>query len=236
MYLERARILVVDDDKNLLKFITANLRARSYVVMTAQNGSEALDAWTQNSFDLIILDLMMPVLDGLAVVREIRAQSVLPPIIVLSAQSEEAIKVEAFRLGADDYLTKPFGLQELLARVEAVLRRAAWAAQPEAAQPNEVITLGNLHVNFAARLITIDSQKIHLTPTEYALFCELIEQRDYVVSQDRLLARVWGPEYQGSSQYLHIYVGRLRNKLAAANRVEIVTEPGVGYCLRTLHK
>jgi two-component system KDP operon response regulator KdpE len=108
---------------------------------------------------------------------------VLPPIIVLSAQSEEAIKVEAFRLGADDYLTKPFGLQELLARVEAVLRRAAWAAQSEAAQPNEVLTLGNLHVNFAARLITIDSQKVHLTPTEYALFCELIEQRDYVVSR-----------------------------------------------------
>ncbi|MFW5692258.1 MAG: response regulator transcription factor [Chloroflexota bacterium] len=228
-----ARILVVDDDNSLLKFIMANLRARHYEVMTAQNGAEALDAWQQNPFDLIILDLMMPVLDGLEVVREVRRHSVMPPIIVLSAISEETSKVEAFRLGADDYLTKPFGLQELLARVEAVLRRAGWTAEQEVTPDTETVTLGNLHANFNARRVTIDGAQIHLTPTEYALLRELIEQRNHVLTQDRLLTRVWGPEYQGSSQYLHIYIGRLRQKLANADSLEIVTEPGVGYCLKT---
>lgn len=219
-------ILVVDDDRSLLKFISANLSARGYRIMTARNGAEAQELLAQELPDLIILDLVMPKVDGLDVCRHVRTHSNLP-IIVLSAIDDEDRKVQALDMGADDYLTKPFGLQELLARVRAVLRRAAHDGElPRTETP---LVCGNLTIDRASRRVTVGGEELHLTRTEFALLYELMNNRDRVLTQDMLLSRVWGVEYRGSSQYLHIYVSRLRQKLADTDAFEIVTEPGIGY-------
>ena len=224
------RILVVDDDPNILKFVSANLTARDYTVTTASDGAQALDTLNRHMPDLIILDIMMPRVDGLTVCRRIREFSPVP-IIILSAREQEEQKIQALDLGADDYLTKPFGVRELLARVRAVLRRAA----PEERPPTETaFQSGDLAVDFVRRRVTVAGAEVHLTPTEYALLRELAKHPDRVLTHDMLLARVWGPEYRGSSHYLHIYIGRLRRKLAPARGLEIITEPGVGYVLKTV--
>jgi len=223
------RILVVDDDPSILKFVSANLVARGYAVVTASNGVEALDLLDRQMPDLIILDIMMPCVDGLAICRRIREFSSVP-IIILSAREQEDQKVQALDLGADDYLTKPFGVRELLARVRAVLRRAAPEERPCV---ETTFQSGDLVVDFVRRRVSVAGVEVHLTPTEYALLCELARHPDRVLTHDMLLARVWGPEYRGSSHYLHIYVGRLRRKLASEGGPKIVTEPGVGYVLKT---
>jgi len=226
---EPVRILVVDDDPSILKFVSANLTARGYAVTTASNGAQALDIIDREMPDLIILDIMMPRVDGLTLCQRVREFSSVP-IIILSAREHEDQKVQALDLGADDYLTKPFGVRELLARVRAVLRRAA----PEEHPPTETaFQSGDLVVDFVRRRVTVAGAEVHLTPIEYALLRELARHPNRVLTHDMLLARVWGPEYLGSSHYLHIYIGRLRRKLASAQGPEIVTEPRVGYVLKT---
>lgn len=223
------QVLVVDDDRSILKFVSTNLIARGYTVVTASSGAEALDIIERQMPDLIILDIMMPRVDGLTVCRRVREFSTVP-IIILSAWEQEDQKVQALDLGADDYLTKPFGVRELLARVRAVLRRAV----PEEGPPTEAtFQSGDLRVDFVRRRVTVAGTEVHLTPTEYALLRELARYPDRVLTHDMLLSQVWGPEYRGSSHYLHIYVGRLRRKLASTHGPEIVTEPGVGYLLKT---
>jgi len=229
MMKELVHILVVDDDPSILKFVSANLAARDYAVTIASNGAQALEIIDREMPDLIILDLVMPHVDGLTVCRRIREFSSVP-IIILSAQEQEDQKVQALDLGADDYLTKPFGVRELLARVRAARRRAA----PEERPPTEVtFQSGDLAVDFVRRRVTVAGAEVHLTPTEYALLRELAKHPDRVLTHDMLLSRVWGAEYRGSSHYLHIYVGRLRRKLASERGPRIVTEPRVGYVLKT---
>ena len=231
MITKKPKVLVVDDDRSALKFISANLLARNYEVVTAHDGVEALEQLKEHIIDLIILDMMMPRMDGLEVCRRVRTYSTVP-IIVLSGLQDEEKKVQALDLGADDYLTKPFGLQELLARVRAALRRAGFSAYAPVTAPEEPFRAGNLAIDYAARRVSLNAEDVHLTPTEYTLLCELARSRGTVLTHDVLLRRVWGPESGGNSQYLHMYIGRLRQKLAKLQGVEIVTEPGVGYVLR----
>ncbi|NOZ27877.1 MAG: response regulator transcription factor [Chloroflexi bacterium] len=217
-------ILTVDDDPYLLRFLEVNLTRRGFRVIQAQDGIEALEQFTSQEPDLIILDLMMPRLDGWAVCRRIREDSVVP-IVVLSARGDEDGKVQALYLGADDYLTKPFGVQELLARVRAVLRRSVPSAIKEHTNHRD-ITLGPLHISGETHAVEWNGKPVHLTPTEYNLLYELASNAPRVLSHDELLTRVWGPEYKGATHYIHIYVGRLRSKLSEQ---AIVTTPGVGY-------
>lgn len=223
-----AQILVVDDDRAIVQLVATALRDPKYQILTALGGAEALALFSDQQPDLVILDLAMPEVDGIMVCRAIRRESDIP-IIILSAQGDEVAKVQALDLGADDYLTKPFGVNELRARVRAVLRRA----QPgTSATSNKQTAVGNLEIYFDSRRVMVGERQINLTPTEYALLVELVRNVGKVLTHDMLLTRVWGQEYRGSSQYLHIYVGRLRSKLEGLSGAEIVTESGVGYWLR----
>ncbi len=226
----KTRILLVDDDRSLIKFVSANLKARGYEVIVAQDGQAALEMLAAQMPDLIILDLMMPKVDGLHVAREVRSVSN-TPIIVLSALGDESKKVELLDSGVDDYLTKPFGLQELLARVRAVLRRASSQGQPQPLLKKR-FRYGDLDVDFSSNQLWIAGEEIHLTPTEFQLFGLLLRNAERVLTHDILLTQVWGEAYRGNNQYLHIYIGRLRQKLSQAQSVEIATYPGVGYSLR----
>ncbi len=221
---EGAKILIVDDDPSLLRFLEANLTRRDFRVIQAQDGVEALEQFSSQEPDLIILDLMIPKLDGWAVCRRIRETSIVP-IIVLSARGDEDGKIEALYLGADDYLTKPFGVQELLARLRAVLRRSVPAALRQRTKDRH-ITLGPLKIDGETHKVEWKGRPVHLTPTEYSLLYELASNSPRVLSHNELLTRVWGPEYQGAHHYVHIYVGRLRAKL---DEQAIVTTPGIGY-------
>ncbi len=225
----KTRILLVDDDRSLIKFVSANLKARGYEVLVAQDGRAALDMLTQQTPDLIILDLMMPKVDGLQVARAVR-QGGGVPIIVLSALGDESKKVELLDSGVDDYLTKPFGLQELLARVRAVLRRASARNQKRLAAQR--LQHENMSVDFSSKQLWVDDAELRLTPTEFDLLALLLHHAGRVLTHDMLLSDVWGEAYRGNNQYLHIYIGRLRQKLAAVTGLEIVTYPGVGYSLR----
>jgi two-component system KDP operon response regulator KdpE len=222
------RVLVVDDDPQIRKLVKVNLEARGYRVMEAGNGAEALSAFRHDTYDLVILDLVMPEMGGIDVCTQIRERSDVP-IIVLSAHNQEEMKVQALDAGADDFVTKPFGQEELLARMRAVWRRAM-AASPAAGR----VTIGDLLVDLAARRVFIRGADIRLTRTEFALLAELARNPESVLTHDELLTRVWGPEYVGSSHYLHIYLGRIRTKLGPAIGSVVETVPGVGYVLHAL--
>lgn len=224
-------ILVVDDDPGLRKLIASTLNARHYTVSQARDGEEALKHLGKAQPDLIILDLVMPVIDGIEVCRQVRQQHT-TPIIILSGEGDESRKVQALDLGADDYLTKPFGVPELLARIRAVLRRVSPERTLELS--DQEFTQGNLMIDFGSRQVRVGDQPVRLTPTEFSILSELAQNAGKVMTHNMLLSRVWGPEYRGSNQYLHIYIGRLRNKLEGLEGAEIVTEPGVGYWLRPL--
>ena len=225
-------ILVVDDETSIIKFVKSNLENQSYKVLTAINGAEALQTFELELPDLVILDIMMPVMDGFEVCRRLREWSQ-APIIMLSANSDEADKVKCLNLGADDYITKPFGVSELTARVKAVLRRTDVTGT--SVQP--VFTSGNLELNFAKRRVTVDGKEIKLTPTEYALLQEFVVNAGKVLTHTHLLKKIWGPEYRSESEYLHVFVHRLRNKLESdpTNPTYIVSISGVGYQLREVH-
>lgn len=222
------RILVAEDEVALRDFVSRNLRARGYIVSEAGNGLEALAIWERESPQLAVLDIMMPRMDGLEVCRRIRERSN-APIIALTALDAEADKVAALDLGADDYLTKPFGVEELLARVRAAIRRSQWhgAEQVESG----VIAVGGLSIDLEGHVVRRDGVEVRLTPTEFALLAQLVTHAGKVVTHRQLLQRVWGPEYGDEAEYLRVYVQRLRRKIEpepAAPRY-LFTEPGLGY-------
>ncbi len=223
----KTRILVVDDELSIIKFLRANLEARDYEVLAAMDGAEALHTVEMELPDLIILDIMMPKVDGFEVCRRLREWSQIP-IIMLSARGDERDKVRCLDLGVDDYITKPFGASELIARVRAVLRRTEIAGS---IPTQSSFTSGDLHINFAKRQVTVTGKEIKVTPTEYSLLQELTLNVGKVLTHVHLLNRIWGPEYREEREYLHVFVRRLRSKLEPdpANPRYIMTVPGVGY-------
>lgn len=221
------RILVAEDEAPLRDFISRNLRARGYGVCEAANGLEALALWESESPHLLVLDVMMPRMDGLEVCRHIRERSTVP-IIVLTALDAESDKVTALDMGADDYLTKPFGVEELLARVRAALRRTQWHSD----SPGPGIrSFGQIQVDLEGHLVRREGNEVRLTPTEFSLLAELMNHAGKMLTHRQLLQRVWGDEYGGEAEYLRVYMQRLRRKLEPdpANPRYLLTEPGVGY-------
>jgi len=225
--MEKTHVLVVDDDQAILRFLCANLKARGYEVTTAMDGEEALDAVEREPVNLIILDIMMPKLDGVEVCRRIREWSKVP-IIMLSARGDETGKVKCLELGADDYLTKPFGVAELLARINTALRHYD-ATRAAPTQPT--FACDDMEVNFASRRVTVHGEEVKLTPTEYLLLQQLVANTDKVLTHGMLLQRVWGEHYYSEKEYLRVFIGRLRKKLEPdpENPKYIITIPGVGY-------
>jgi DNA-binding response OmpR family regulator len=220
-------ILVVDDEPSIQHFIKRNLELRSFKVSLAINGLEALAQFEQANFSLIILDIMMPGMDGLEVCRRIRQRSTVP-IIILTALGEETDKIAALDQGADDYLTKPFGVGELMARVKAVLRRNHWADEPTSIGTQR---FGELEIDFEQRRVWKAGTLVKLSPTEFALLQELALNPGKIFTHEALLRRVWGTEYRSESEYLRVYIGRLRRKLESdpARPTHILTEAGIGY-------
>jgi two-component system KDP operon response regulator KdpE len=218
------RILVCDDDRQILRALRLILREAGYEVHTAENGEEALDRAAVIGPHAAIIDLMLPDQPGIEVCRQLRQWSDMP-ILVLSAIGEEETKIEALQGGADDYVTKPFGPGELVARIQAALRRSGRAA----AEPR--IELDGLVVDLAARTVTLDAEEIHLTPIEFGLLRVLIENRGRLLTHRHLLTEVWGPEYADATPLLRTHIANLRGKLEAhgSNRRLIRTESGVGY-------
>jgi len=220
-------ILIVEDDPNIRKLVRVNLVKRGYSVSEAEDSHQAMALFQEVPVDLVVLDLMLPGLSGVDVCTWIRARSDVP-IIILSARLEEDLKVAALDAGADDYVTKPFGQEELLARVRAFLRRSY--AVPNT--PDTTVQIGELRIDLEARRVFIGEEDLHLTRTEYAILAELAQRPDAIVTHDELIAQVWGPEYRGSNHYLHNYLGRLRKKLGAYGGL-LETVPGMGYNLHT---
>jgi two-component system, OmpR family, KDP operon response regulator KdpE len=225
-----ARILVVDDEPEILRALRTNLTAHGYVVLTAASGSEAQTLYSARHPDLILLDLGLPDEDGLVLIERVRAHAA-TPIVVLSARGAERDKVRALDLGADDYLTKPFGMDELLARVRVALRHAAHPDSGAAA----IFRCGDLAVDLERRQVSTGGREVKLTPTEYALLRAFIGHPDKVLTRRMLLQEVWGPEYGAEAHYLHVYVASLRRKLETDPQHPryLLTEPGVGYRFST---
>jgi two-component system KDP operon response regulator KdpE len=223
----KKRILLVDDEIGIIKFVRAKLAAQGYDVLTAMDGAQAIHVFETELPDLIVLDITMPKMDGFEVCSRIREWSQIP-IIMLSARGDEMDKVKCLELGADDYITKPFGAKELIARVSAVLRRTA-ATPVTPTQPS--VRSGDLEINCALRKVTLDGEEIQLTPTEYSLLQELALNAGKVLTHGHLLKKVWGPEYGNETDYLHTFIRRLRRKLEpdSPEPLYIVTLLGVGY-------
>ncbi|GER83719.1 DNA-binding response regulator [Thermogemmatispora aurantia] len=224
------RILLAEDELALRDFVSRNLRVRGFEVLEASTGLEALALFERERPHLLILDLMMPRMDGLEVCRRVREQSTVP-IIVLTALDAERDKVAALDLGADDYLTKPFGVEELLARVRAVLRRTQWESGTPAPLALGARRFGEIEVDLDRRTVRRSGEEVRLSPTEFALLEQLVTQAGKVLTHRWLLQRVWGPEYGGEVEYLRVYLNRLRQKLEPdpAHPRYLLTEPGVGY-------
>ncbi|NPA91434.1 MAG: response regulator transcription factor [Chloroflexi bacterium] len=225
--MRKTTVLVVDDEETLLHFMRRNLEARGFRVITARDGMEALHAFEQHQPDLIILDLLMPRMDGMEVLRRIRRHNTVP-IIVLTALDEEGDKITALEQGADDYLTKPFSVGELLARVHAVLRRARWAESR--GEEENIIRVGDVELDVEGHRAYHGGQVLDLTPTEFNLLHTLMRHKGRVLPHRWLLQHVWGEEYSDAVEYLRVYIGRLRKKLGETpEHRHIWTEPGVGY-------
>lgn len=222
------RILAVDDEPRYLEIIRFNLETAGYRVTCAGSGEEALDALDDEEPDLVLLDVMLPGLDGFEVCTRMRERSSCP-IIMLTAKGGEDDKVRGLRLGADDYITKPFSAQELLARVEAVLRRAG-GPEPDERQP-AIIAVGDLRIDRPRKLVTMAGDEVRLSPTEYRLLLRLALAAGVVLSRDELLNEVWGRSYRGEDEILRVTLWRLRRKLADNPPRYIVTRPGLGYML-----
>jgi two-component system, OmpR family, KDP operon response regulator KdpE len=220
-------ILIVEDDPNIRKLVRVNLAKRGYTVSEAEDSHQAIELFQKVPVDLVLLDLLLPGLSGVDVCTWIRARSDVP-IIVLSARLEEDLKVAALDAGADDYVTKPFGQEELLARVRAFLRRSYVSAKTN----DTKIQIGELYIDLEARRVFVGDRDLHLTRTEYAILAELARRLDAIVTHDELLTQVWGPEYRGSNHYLHTYLGRLRKKLGDYGEL-LETVPGMGYNLHS---
>jgi len=219
------RILVVDDEPQIVRALQINLKARGYEVHLAGSGTAALKVAAQHPPELVILDLGLPDFDGVDVIRGLRGWTE-APILVLSGRTDSTDKVEALDAGADDYVTKPFGIDELLARMRAVLRRS------NLAQDQPVVTVGGIRVDLSAKRVTLETgEDIRLTPTEWHLLEVLVRHPGKLMSQRQLLTEVWGPGYENASGNLRFYMGQLRRKLEPdpARPKHLLTEPGMGY-------
>ena len=227
MELRDKLILVVDDEPRLTSMMRLNLETDGLRVQVASSGREALDALREEMPDLILLDVMMPNMDGFETLRRIRVASQVP-VIMLTAMNEENDRIKGLELGADDYVNKPFNYREVLSRIRAVLRRHYL---PAPATVGLITVDDRLTIDFQKREVLINGERVNLRPTEYRLLYHLVQRAGYVVNHNDLLARVWGPEYHDETHYLRLYVTYLRQKIERdpANPVYILTERGVGY-------
>lgn len=225
--MDEACILVVDDEPRLTRFLQANLESVGYRVVSAGEGESAVVLAQAEEPDLIILDLILPGIDGFEVCRRVRESSSVP-IIMLTARSEESDKVRGLNLGADDYLTKPFSAQELLARVRALLRRSLTASQ-QSSPP--MLSFKEMTIDLGRHKVTVRGDEVSLSPTEYKLLCELATNAGRVLLHEDLLARVWGTDYRDEIEYLRVYVRYLRQKIEAdaSQPKYILSKPGIGY-------
>lgn len=221
------RVLVVDDEQRILNFLSSKLRASGYEVLTAINGAEALEQVQAQDPDLLVLDILMPRMDGFETLKELRTFSSVP-VIILSAKGANVDKVKGLGLGADDYLAKPFSPDELIARIEAVRRRLS---PDEKRKAREQISLGDLTIDFKKRLVTVKGEEVRLTRIEWLLLSELTQNVGSLMLYSDLLIRIWGPEYRDDVQILRTWISRLRNKIESDpdNPVLIRTIPKTGY-------
>ena len=224
---EGRRILVVDDEPDLRDAVRVYLEMHGYNVLQAADGQEAVEKVRTTLPDLVVLDVMMPVMDGIAALQQLRSLSAVP-VIMLTVKGDEDDKVRALRLGADDYVTKPFSQRELLARIESVLRRAA---QPAVLPQDTIVVDDDLTIDFARNRVIVRGQEEPLTATEHRLLYHLVTNAGRLMPSEILLARVWGPEYREEEHYVRLYVSYLRNKLEPdpAHPRYILTEKGLGY-------
>jgi two-component system KDP operon response regulator KdpE len=224
---DRTTVLLVEDDQNIVDLVRSNLMARAHDVVVSKDGIDAVAMVEAHHPDAVLLDLMLPGVDGFELCRELRERSPVG-IIVLSARRAETDKVRALNLGADDYMTKPFGIDELLARINATLRRSR-PAPAEAAAP-EVVRAGDVEIDLAARKVTKGGELVHLTPTEFALLREFVTNPGVLLTHATLLRRVWGHGYETQTEYTRVYMARLRSKLEdPGGPAFFVTEPRSGY-------
>jgi two-component system KDP operon response regulator KdpE len=225
-----ALILVVEDEPQMRRFLRTALVVREFRIVEAETAKEALVAATAHNPDVILLDLGLPDGDGIDLTRRIREWS-RAPIIVISARGREDDKVAALDAGADDYLTKPFGVNELLARIRVALRHAA---QSSSESGSSIIDIGTLHLDLARREVTVAGSQVHLTPIEYRLLVLLAQNAGKMLSHRQILKEVWGPPYAGQTQYLRVFMAQLRRKIEPdpARPKLLITEPGVGYRMK----
>ncbi|MDQ6934708.1 MAG: response regulator transcription factor [Actinomycetota bacterium] len=225
----RTKVLMVEDDPNIVDLVRANLNVRGFETVVSIDGLRAVRLLETEAPDIVLLDLMLPGSDGMELCRQIRERSSVG-IIVVSARRGEHDKVTALNMGADDYLTKPFGVEELLARITATLRRTRSVAPPESAA--EPVRLGDIEVDLADQRVSRGGEAVHLTPTEFALLRELAERPGRLLTHAQLLRRVWGPGYETETEYVRVYVRRLRAKLESPDGSPLIlTQPRVGYRL-----
>ncbi|WP_417592647.1 response regulator transcription factor [Owenweeksia hongkongensis] len=225
------RVLVIEDDPDIIELISLHLTDLDCTVEKQMNGLEGFNAAQASSFDLIILDLMLPGMDGIAICQKLRALDNFTPILMLTAKAEEFDKVLGLESGADDYLTKPFGIREFIARVKAILRRQEiHQGQSEEKQASE-ITRGNLHINRNTRKVTLDGNRVELTPKEFDLLCLMAENPGRSFDRDQLLSSVWGYEFNGYEHTVNSHINRLRSKIEGdlSQPQYILTTWGVGY-------
>lgn len=234
MTARKIRIVTADDDPQLLRLIARNLEFEGYEVGTASNGELALEQIERTNPDLVLLDVMMPRMDGFTVCQQVREFSTVP-IIIITARGQDQDKVKGLDLGADDYLTKPFSVEELLARVRAVLRRTQFRSDEATSGRTTTIVIGDLTIDYAQHLVRLSGQEVTLTPTEYRLLVYLAQNAGRVLTQDLLLEHVWGADYIGESHMLQVNVNRLRRKLEAdpTHPQYLKTKVGIGYMLLT---
>jgi len=231
----KTTVLTADDDPQLLRLMTRNLEFEGYDVLSVSDGQQALEEIERNTPDLVLLDVMMPKMDGFTVCHRVREFSAVP-IIIVTARGQDQDKVRGLDLGADDYLTKPFSVDELLARVRAVLRRSQFSAKETALGLQASSSTGDLTIDYGQHLVTKTGEEILLTPTEYSIIAYLAQNAGRVVTQDLLLEHVWGAEYLGESHMLQVNINRLRRKLEAdpSQPRYILTKIGIGYSLASL--
>ena len=228
--MDKIKILVVDDDQAIRRYVKAGLERAGYRVSLAADGREAIEKAEAEAPTIIILDMRMPQIDGVEVIRRLREWSHIP-IIVISGFASKANQVHCLNIGADDFIAKPFDLEELIARIHAVLRRSA-ASHPNPDHP--AFKSGHLEVSFARRLVLVHGKEVKLTPTEYALLSELVLNANKVLTHGMLLKRVWGPEYGEEREYLRTFIGRLRKVLGEEDIPRhLITISGVGYQFKT---
>jgi|SRR5437762_7912066 len=227
-------ILTADDDPQLRRLVSRSLELEDFHVLTASDGEEAIAIIEAQALDLVLLDVMMPKMDGFKVCQKVREFSAVP-IIIITARGQDNDKIKGLNLGADDYLTKPFNIDELVARVRAVLRRTQFMPQEHTHATRAITTIGNITIDYIQRLVTVDDKEIVLTPTEYRVLAYLIQNAGRVVTQDLLLEHVWGQEYIGESHMLQVNVNRLRRKIEPdpAHPRYILTKVGIGYLFAT---